>query len=257
LTRDLDRDGYVIFENLLSPEQVDELSSRVAEAEAKALDERSVVHTHDYEAASRRLWRLPDLDPQLLRLAVVPEVLEEAHRLLGDNCILSAMNANIVGPSSVGMFLHADQDYVPLPRDWPFLVTAVWMVDPFVWNAGGLSVVPGSHSWAESAHAPRAQEPTVVPIEGPAGSVVVFDGRTWHGVTPNHSNDRRRGIVLSYCSAFLRPQETYCGHDAAAVADAFAGDPRAMALLNGVDYFRTWTASTMARAPLRRRVTTG
>ncbi len=68
----------------------------------------------------------------------------------------------------------------------------------------------------------------------PAGSVMVFDGRLWHGAGENRSDKRRHVIFAYYCAPYLRQQENmFLGLDPAVVERA---SPRLKALLGYTPY---------------------
>jgi ectoine hydroxylase-related dioxygenase (phytanoyl-CoA dioxygenase family) len=66
-------------------------------------------------------------------------------------------------------------------------------------------VVPGSHRGATAR--PLAKE--AVPVEMPAGSVLLFTGRLWHGAGANSSAAPRLGVVIDYAQPWLRPCEAH------------------------------------------------
>ena len=73
------------------------------------------------------------------------------------------------------------------------------MLTPFAAETGGTFVVPGSHRWPRNPAAGDMSEmdqdapyPTECQIEGPAGSVLMYDSRLWHAVASNQSQKRSR-----------------------------------------------------------------
>ena len=75
-------------------------------------------------------------------------------------------------------------------------------------NNGATRVVPGSHLLG---HGPDyGNLPETVPVTGPAGTVMVFDGRLWHQTGPNTTaGERRHGVLAYYCRPFMRQQENW------------------------------------------------
>ena len=70
---------------------------------------------------------------------------------------------------------------------------------------------PRSHRMGHPPlHTPlECDDPSVVPIEAPAGSVVVWHGGLWHGGLPRTIDGVRRTLVLYYGRAHLEAQEPY------------------------------------------------
>lgn len=83
--------------------------------------------------------------------------------------------------------------------DWP-LVGFIVMVDDFRNGNGATRFVPGSHKWAHdwkdatTNHRPAHDQQ--VAACGTAGSVIVFDGSTWHGANfRTHHGDLFRALI--------------------------------------------------------------
>jgi ectoine hydroxylase-related dioxygenase (phytanoyl-CoA dioxygenase family) len=139
--------------------------------------------------------------------------------LLGPDFLVSSFTANIAHPGGDPMALHTDQGYVGFWTPRPVVANIAWMLDDFTEENGGTRLVPASH--LNQAATPRssvyvpsepARPPTpddTIAAEGPAGSILCFDGRVWHGTGANRT-DRPRHALLSYhCRPFIRQQENF------------------------------------------------
>jgi ectoine hydroxylase-related dioxygenase (phytanoyl-CoA dioxygenase family) len=73
---------------------------------------------------------------------------------------------------------------------------------------GATRFVSASHRFNRS---PRPEDdPTPIPMEAPAGSLVVFESRIWHQTGFNRTEDQRRGGVFGwYTRPIYRPQENW------------------------------------------------
>jgi hypothetical protein len=50
---------------------------------------------------------------------------------------MSSLTANVTGPGGHPMYLHDDQDYVPLPwPPFPLVANIIWMLDDFIEEYG-------------------------------------------------------------------------------------------------------------------------
>jgi ectoine hydroxylase-related dioxygenase (phytanoyl-CoA dioxygenase family) len=69
-------------------------------------------------------------------------------------------------------------------------------------------VALGSHKLKRS---PRPDEvlPELTPLEAPAGSMIVVEGRTWHSAGQNRSGERRTGLFAWYTLPIYLPQENW------------------------------------------------
>ncbi|HEY8091138.1 MAG TPA: phytanoyl-CoA dioxygenase family protein [Polyangiaceae bacterium] len=91
--------------------------------------------------------------------------------------------------------LHAD--WMPRKDGSRFFVlTAIWMLDDFTVDNGATRVVPRTHRIPhlvpKTYAQPLARHPDEVVVTGKAGSVLVFNGHTWHSGRRNQSSGPRR-----------------------------------------------------------------
>ena len=155
-------------------------------------------------------------DPVFEEVVLNPKLLTLAEILCGKGAILSQVAASIkekaTEPGDGKGGLHADQNWTPAP--FPVhnqLVTFCWACDEFNEAAGSTRVVPGSHR--ERRHPNQqevAEEPGVIHTACPAGSIVFWDGSTWHsGGAPRTVEGERVVLHISYSRMAMRPVECY------------------------------------------------
>jgi ectoine hydroxylase-related dioxygenase (phytanoyl-CoA dioxygenase family) len=82
------------------------------------------------------------------------------------------------------------------------MVSVMWAIDDFTEANGATRVVPGSHLETEVDTTAETE-----PLEMPAGSVGLWDGRLVHGGGANSTDAVRRGVAVLYARAWLRQQE--------------------------------------------------
>jgi hypothetical protein len=161
-------------------------------------------YAFDFDEKNRRVFMLFAWDAVFVELIRHPLALRYVKRTIGD-FLISNFSANITAPGAGGMYLHADQYYVPQP--WgqaPFAVNVAWMLDEFTDANGATRVIPGSHRALPDFTA----SVDTVPVEGPAGSIMVMDGRVWHRETPAAKSNRlgTQYSVRRYVQPWIRPQ---------------------------------------------------
>jgi len=204
---DLAEVGYCLIENALAPERVNALRTRIIElAEAEVADGTHYVYE---DGCNQRVWSLPNKDDMFIDLVFDPTVTELMNHVLGFGWLLSNLDANIAGPGGKPMFLHADQSFAPPPWPYPVVANAMWMLDDFTTENGATRVKPGSHLKGEGPM-PTLEDTLTTAVTGPAGTVMVFDGRLWHQTGANTTeNERRHGILEYCCRPFIRTQENW------------------------------------------------
>jgi ectoine hydroxylase-related dioxygenase (phytanoyl-CoA dioxygenase family) len=87
------------------------------------------------------------------------------------------------------------------PDEQPFpLLSFIFMIDEFSERNGATRFVAGSQR-GKDRPSPGQQEECVmqsVPACGPAGSVIIFDGRVWHAHGANSNSLERRSLQGSF-----------------------------------------------------------
>ncbi len=198
----LDERGYVVLESVLSP---DELAGV-----REALEPHLIAGPYgrnDFEGyRSRRVYALLAKSVVFADLVTHPRVLALLDRTLTSNYLLSAALAIHLEPGETAQPLHYDDAFCRLPRPRPaFGMSAIWAIDDFSADNGATEVLPGSHRWASEV--PDENDPRVIPVVMPAGSVVVFFATLWHRGGANRSHSRRLAITPQYCEGWCRQQE--------------------------------------------------
>lgn len=218
-TRDLDEAGRLLADHGLCvvPEVLDRATCRrVRDALYGAAEDDRQHHRQqhgfslDNDERNCRVWNLLNRDPLFAMLAEHPLALHFVRAVLGWPALLSNISGNITGPGAAAGVLHADQVFVPRP--WPKRaqgLNVAWCIDDFTRDNGATEVVPGSHRRMCNPGA-DASVAELVPVEAPAGSVVVFESRLWHRSGANTSGDRQRAAVFPfYTTPTYRTQENW------------------------------------------------
>lgn len=216
----LERDGYVILENLLSDEDCERIRSA-----ATALLGLTGRNTFEGER-TQRVYSLLEKTRDFDRLVDHPRVLALLDRLLMPNYLLSQMQVINILPGESAQLMHYDDSFYPLPRPRPALSAAtIWAIDAFTETNGATAVIPGSHRWDDRE---PASTDTAVPATMSAGSCVFFLGTLWHGGGENRSDKARLALTAQYCEPWLRTQEAYSFSTGREAALAVSEDIRRM-----------------------------
>jgi ectoine hydroxylase-related dioxygenase (phytanoyl-CoA dioxygenase family) len=226
-SRDLKEHGYCVLLNALSDDLRDRIRARIIE---QAAGERELgigvtdgVAPENYiggsgrgEGNNGRVWNLVNKGEVFQNLLTHPEVNRLVAQVLEDPFLLASIQANFVSPGDKPLPIHSDQGYVPRP--WPpYALTSsvIWMFDDFTEQNGATTVVPGSHIERGSSDAratinrARLIRKGGIPVCGPSGSALIFDGRIVHGTGVNITDERRLGVLTYFCRPFVRQQENF------------------------------------------------
>lgn len=202
----MQRDGFTIIENFLSPEALDAVRAGVR------------LHLGRYRGrnsfegfTTERIYTLVGRGRVFEDIAEDPRLLALIGRLLAPQFLLSAAQAICIYPGEAEQGLHFDDSFYKVPRPRPALsVSAICAIDDFTSENGSTVIVPGSHVWGpadqETLSEAYAQKRALIMK---AGSCIVFPGTLIHGGGANRSNAPRLALTYQYCEGWLRQQENF------------------------------------------------
>ena len=192
-------DGYCVVEGVLDHDQLTAVRAEVDRLNAETPPSASSFGGFETRRAFNLLGRSRVFDPLVTSRRVIAAV--EAH--LADQIQLSEASTVTLEPGQAAQILHVDDGCYPMPRPHlPLMVSAMLAVDDFTEANGATRVVPGSHLRPEVD-----TSADTLPLEMPAGSVGLWDGRLVHGGGANTTGAARRGVAVLYTRAWLRQQE--------------------------------------------------
>ena len=271
--RSLSEDGFCHIPGIIGTDLAAQFADRVTQ-QAKA--ERRLELDFEYPAddaedeVNQWVYQLVNKGDSFWQLPLHPVAQHLATHVLGKDFLLSALDSHITRPNNKPMPLHADQWWMPPPmtpgQDYvrqgnldrtngnfgeptmstepitpTFILNIMWMMTDFTVENGATRVVPGSHlSGRVPTGEPRNDE---LQVEGPAGSILAWDGRTWHGSGLNTSDGPRVGVTTYFSGPMFRGlgNQTFGIH-----TDVRERLPEEMAVLLG---FRPWNTYGMTDDP--------
>ncbi|MFL6277625.1 MAG: phytanoyl-CoA dioxygenase family protein [Blastocatellia bacterium] len=190
----LDEVGFVVIPGPVPPDGLAHLARAYDSAMAcAAAGDISVGST------TTRIHDFVNRGSEFDELYVYRPVLEACCRVIGQPFRLSTMLARTVRPHTQEQGLHVDFE-----RDadgWP-MVGFILMVDEFRRDNGATCFVAGSHRWSASRadllNERMADDGRQVEANGPAGSMIIYNGSVWHGHSRNETDEPRRSIQGAY-----------------------------------------------------------
>lgn len=215
-----DRDGYIVFENVLTADQLTSVRDALAPYLEKDITGRNEFEGHK----SNRIYAMLGKSPVFADLVTHPLALSFVEADLGRECLLSACLAINLHPGETAQPWHFDDSHYQWPRPRPSLgVSTFWAIDAMTATNGATEILPGSHLWpedhidgavAEEDFAPalsREGDPgardDAMKVVLPAGSLMLAKGTLWHRGGANRSDAPRLIITPQYCSGWTRTLE--------------------------------------------------
>lgn len=186
--------GYTVIEDVASPEYWRDLRKTIIDA--------------GYPGA--RGSTLMEKYPVVAEATINPKMMAIAEFSVGAGFILSNVASSIRRKGDRNIGLHCDQIWhpVPFPESNLFL-TACWACDDFTLESGATTVVPGSGALRRPPNLEEVRSTTAVPIECKAGSIALWDGRTWHNNASRTIDGERAVLHVSYTRLAMRQMEVY------------------------------------------------
>ena len=239
-----DRDGFLIFESVLSPDAL----SRIRDSIAPLMDATPVAWSDCDGVRTRRISALFAQSPVFSELATHPLVLRYVEDELGDSALLSSCVATEMQPDEIGYGWRHDDAHIDIPRPRAsYGVTVVWALDDMHADSGAIELIPESHWWcgehpedtlstrgladqhAADTEQERGVHPASVSVIMPAGSMLVMKGALWHRAGVNQTGRPQLSINSQYCPGWGRQREN--PFLAMSLEDIARLSPRAQALM--------------------------
>ncbi|SED99074.1 ectoine hydroxylase [Streptomyces sp. TLI_105] len=233
-----DRDGFVTVEELVTPDEVDELRAeldRLVADPAVRADERAIVEPRSQEI--RSVFEVHRISEVFRRLAEDPRLVGRARQILGSDVYVHQSRVNVKpGFGASGFYWHSDfetwhaEDGLPRMRT----VSVSIALTPNHTTNGSLMIMPGSHrtflgcagetpkdNYKQSLRMQDAGTPShealttfadacgIRHFTGPAGSATWFDCNALHGSGDNITPYPRSNVFLVFNSVENMPEAPF------------------------------------------------
>lgn len=238
LKSDLFAHGFCLIERAIEGDALKRLQERLFEQAAAERQRHAMKNPANPQARNQWVGMLLNKGAPFIDLVTRQPGLDLVAALLGEDYLISCVDAQIQHAGAGQMPLHTDQWWMPPPaipggphaaagdlrrgrgtgRDpspsrtpisAAMVANVMWMVTDFTGENGGTRLVPGSHLTGLEPD-PAVPHPTAtVGAHGPAGTAFAFDGRLWHGAGANRTDKPRYGITTNFCAPQCRQLENY------------------------------------------------
>ena len=190
----LDVDGFLLFEGLLSPDQVDALNEA-----SEAVYQREGTGGSSAPESPYIQNKHPGFDLCLTH----PRILAGICHVLGRNIKSFGVHGRSHPPGCEQQGLHVDYNGPTATPGNYSTCNSIWMLSDFTAANGATRVIPGTHLSGkvpkDELDEPAADHPRQKLLLGRAGTVGVFNSHVWHGTTANSDTTGRNSLTSFFC----------------------------------------------------------
>jgi ectoine hydroxylase-related dioxygenase (phytanoyl-CoA dioxygenase family) len=215
LIHSLEVKGYCVIENAVPPHMLakikEELQALENECTAEGADNGDRIIKQDdtrFMIHNLQFENCPTVH-DIITKGPGTQLIEEA---TGDDLICTGATFAHCKPGFTGLRMHTDFDpyaantYRP---NNPVAVRALYYLTDLTPERSPLRLLPYSHHSLHKSKHFSLEFDTVYPEEVqfvcPAGTVVLFNPRMFHGVGPNRSAESRKSMTITFRPAWARP----------------------------------------------------
>jgi len=205
-TRAITEYGWVVFENALSSDFVDEIHKDLVEAYYT----RRQIQVENGIAINMEGTLHHLIDRKGFSLTFLKHMYcdEEMKHFLQGNYIINAMGGVLNSKGNKPYVQNIHRDIRSFMGDVKLMVQMVVMLDDFTEDNGATYLLTGSHKYdikpdPETFYA-KADRAT-----GKKGSIILFDSNLWHAAGVNQTEQPRRALTMSFTRPFMKQQLDY------------------------------------------------
>lgn len=192
--------GYSILPNFLSSEETGLLKIGME----KALGEFTSIEGVERSLLDRyQMHDLINRDISYGRLLEDPRLQQLIAPHLGDHWVMYAATSSSIPPGGTN---YSSRMHVDSPRfhsGYPFNMGVIWTLDDYTPTNGALKILPGSQ---HSDKTPSLEffEKNYTQVLCEAGSLLVFNARTYHRTCKNYTAEWSHSMTLNACRSFMK-----------------------------------------------------
>lgn len=203
----LQRDGAVIYENLLDAEVMDQIQAEFDQYLKRASNGEGEFWGFKTKRFGALVAKSRTFAEQC---APHPALLAVMDQLLLPRCERYQLHVTMmthIGPNETPQILHRDDGLLPFAHPGPEAIcNTMWAMTDFTKENGATSVILGSHLWDDERSPQETDEISQAVM--PKGSCMLYVGSVWHGGSANTTQDEwRSGLISGYSLGWLRQEE--------------------------------------------------
>lgn len=201
-----EQDGYLVVDDVITPEEVEILREATTDAAVKEAQEQK-----GFSEKTVHLLAITTFHPAFMELAKHRAIIDRIRPLIGDDIQLEHSKLATKPPAKGKGPFQWHQDFAFFPHTNTSLVAVMVMLDDATPENGCMQIVKGSHKWGLLDHmvdgeftgacqeSARWSDPNrIVEITPHTGGISIHHCLSLHGSEPNLSGRPRRGLVFQY-----------------------------------------------------------
>ena len=207
--REIKESGFAVEHDFLTRStlsSIADITQEIAEYEKR----NGSAYFYGTEGKNQRIYNLLAKHPIFADLISAPYLLALLDRVfdrptLHEKFGLNSLTAHIVPPGAKAIPMHIDSVCPdPIPP-WMIRFIIILPLDNFTKRNGATTFVPGSHKLLRRPGPTDLADDNLseVVAECNAGSLVLFDGATWHRSSDNQTKNYRPGLMLSFAASYF------------------------------------------------------
>ncbi len=197
--------GYVIIDDLVSPEMMDQIQIELEPyMQATPFGGDTILGK-----LTRRTGALIARSPTSRELILNKTTLDTARRFLSHASTIQMHMTQIISlyPDSPAQMIHQDEavwDLYPFPLNYDVQCQTLWAMTDYTEEMGATRLLPGTH---KAGRGLKFDVKDSIPAVMRKGSVLLYTGKIYHGSGHNRSDKVRRAVNLTYTVGWVRQEE--------------------------------------------------
>lgn len=210
-----DQDGFLVFENFLTEQEVELYNTRMDQAFTRWRNDKKNNPELGQLNHVEQICGIIEHDEVFLELMEHPRMMRIMRDIMTDSFVMVDNDAMLKHPFQIAHTQwHRDtiNKFFVGDKQVPFMAKVFYFLADVHPDGGCLAFLPGS------IHIPDDQLPKVekqedmpghVRMSVKKGTAVLFNGYTYHSALNNYTNEVRRSLIYNYAPSFIRTWPGY------------------------------------------------
>ena len=234
---EIENQGYYVIPDVLSCSEINNLKSMLERDHAKYsphyINSSVTGHGLNDKSFEKVVYNMHNKDINYLPYLNHPSYMPLIEKFLKEGSFensepfhLLNISARCPKKGSPQQQLHLDSN-LPGKNSFPLIMVIILMLDDFNEDNGTTRLVPGSHKRDNYAENGINYEDEIL-LDAKAGSVLVFNGATWHGGSSKKLDGSRWGIVLGFGRWFIKPSFDFSANTPANIHEQLTPEQKSL-----------------------------